>query len=384
MSEALSRPGHVVLYTPTENSAGNGAASSTAPAGHEAITRIRIGEKLAELKGHRFAGEYDATANYAHDNLYFVPVDTLLLAQAKALGIHTRDQLFGGIVPHPFIATKSITHPLVHPHAVAPAGWMPSFPAAVANVVLAGFTAFSAEDAHTAASQLLQQNSVRVKPALGIGGSGQSVITTLDQLDNALDAIEPEELALYGVVLEQNLEEVATYSVGQVHVGSLRITYYGTQHLTTNHRGAQVYGGSVLHVVRGNFDALRQLKLAPPLRLAVEQAYQYDTAANVSFPGFIASRRNYDIAQGIDSRGQPRSGVLEQSWRLGGASPAEIAALQAFATDPELRTVQAASCERYGAHEPPPYATLYFRGEDPHVGQLVKYSTIDSYEYFTE
>lgn len=387
MSVAVPRSGQVVMYsTPTKSSDIDDAAlpNSSLSTGHEAMTRLRIGERLAALKGCRFGGEYDPTKIYGGDPLYYVPVDTLSMAQAKTLGIHSEDQLFGGIVPHPFVATKSITHPLVHPQAIAPEGWKPGFPAAVANVVLEGFSAFSIADARTAAAKLLEKSSVRIKPALGIGGGRQSVITTIEELDGVFEEIQPEELALCGVVLEQNLNDVVTYSVGQVQVSGKRITYYGTQHLTTNHHGNEVYGGSALHVVRGNFDALRQLKLTPELQRAVDQAYQYDVAANVSFPGFIASRRNYDVAQGTDSNGKACSGVLEQSWRLGGASSAEIAALEAFAGDPDLRAVRAASWERYDGYQPPPHADVYFRGRDPRVGELVKYSTIDSYEYFTE
>jgi hypothetical protein len=37
--------------------------------------------------------------------------------------------------------------------------------------------------------------------------------------------------------------------------------------------------------------------------LAVNQARTYDGNA-VRYPGFFASRRNYDVAQGVDGRGQ--------------------------------------------------------------------------------
>ena len=56
---------------------------------------------------------------------------------------------------------------------------------------------------------------------------------------------------------------------------------------------------------------------------------------------FFASRRNYDIARGIDAQGQWRCRVLEQSWRIGGASGPEVAALQAFRADPALRVIRA-------------------------------------------
>ena len=151
----------------------------------------------------------------------------------------------------------------------------------------------------------------------------------------SLPAIDPDQLANAGLVLEENLTAVTTYSVGQVRVADLTATYYGSQRLTTDNGGDEVYGGSDLVVVRGDFDALVQLPLPESIRVAVEQARTYDAATSV-FPGMFASRRNYDVAQGVDARGQWRSGVLEQSWRIGGATGAEIAALEAFRADPAL------------------------------------------------
>jgi len=128
-------------------------------------------------------------------------------------------------------------------------------------------------------------------------------------------------------------------------------------------------------VARGGFEALDRLPLAEPVRMAVEQARAYDAATRV-FAGMFASRRNYDVVQGLDARGQRRSGVLEQSWRIGGATGAEIAALEALQADPGLEVVRASTYEIYGASQPPPppHAIVYFRGEDEEVGWLTKYA----------
>jgi hypothetical protein len=109
--------------------------------------------------------------------------------------------------------------------------------------------------------------------------------------------------------------------------------------------------------------------------MAVVQACRYDTAAKACFPGIILSRRNYDVAQGVGADGRRRSGVLEQSWRLGGASGAEVAALEIFQAAPDVKAVHADCFEVYGAgHEPPPDATVYFHGHDATVGPLTKYT----------
>jgi hypothetical protein len=58
------------------------------------------------------------------------------------------------------------------------------------------------------------------------------------------------ELSRWGLVIEENLSEVTTYSVGQVRVADLVESYYGTQRLTQDSCGARVYGGSDHVVVR--------------------------------------------------------------------------------------------------------------------------------------
>jgi hypothetical protein len=189
---------------------------------------------------------------------------------------------------------------------------------------------------------------VRVKPVRATGGRGQAVVSDAAALDAALGAVEAAELSEHGLVLEEDLAGVTTYSVGQVRVAGLVASYCGTQRLTPDNAGEAVYGGSELLVARGGFEALAGLGLPEEARLAVEQARIYDAAAADCFAGMFASRRNYDVARGLDAEGRWRSGVLEQSWRIGGASGAEVAALEAFRAEPALRAVRAATVELYG------------------------------------
>jgi hypothetical protein len=69
-----------------------------------------------------------------------------------------------------------------------------------------------------------------------------------------------------------------------------------------------VYGGSDLLIVRGDYDDLLGLDLAPGVRLAVVQARVYEAAATEEFPELVASRRNYDVARGIDAGGRRSRG----------------------------------------------------------------------------
>jgi hypothetical protein len=174
------------------------------------------------------------------------------------------------------------------------------------------------------------------------------VVTNDSELAAAIAEQDVEEVAVWGLVLEENLQDVVTYSVGQVQVGGITASYYGTQSLTQDNQGETVYGGSALQLVRGDYPELLKLGLEEPIRRAVAQAMSYEKAAIMCFPQFLASRRNYDIAQGRNARGQLCSGVMEQSWRIGGASAAEIEALMAFAANSTLRRIRCSTHEVYG------------------------------------
>jgi Protein of unknown function (DUF3182) len=346
---------------------------------HQCATVQAIAREVAALTHRDFEGEYDPSARYG-DRPYFVPSETLLAEEASSLGIRSHDDLFGGVVPFPFVATKAIVHPLVAPDADRPPGWSPEFAERIRQTVLPGYTAFNMRDARRAAEELLALGPIRLKPARGVGGRGQTVVPDASTLDCSLGALELAELDAHGVVVELNLAPAETYSIGQVQVDGIQASYCGTQCTTTDNAGTEAFGGSDLVVVRGDFDALVGLPLGVDVRLAITQVRAFDAATD-AFAGLIASRRNYDAVRGRDQGGHWRSGVLEQSWRLGGASGPEVAALAAFRADADLRVVRARCFERYGdGHVPPPGATVHYSGVDATVGRLTKYTIVTPYE----
>lgn len=347
---------------------------------HERVVHAELARRLATLQGWPFLGEYSPSARYDID-LYFVPTDTLVgVEKARQLGVAGEGDLFGGVVPQAFVATKSITHPLIRPNARAALGWSAEFSQQIGGAVLAGFTAFTIADASQAGQRLLAHGPVQVKEVLANAGRGQWIVATSGELADVLAGLDEDEIARVGLVLEEHLEDAITHSVGQVRVGELMASYYGTQRLTEDNAGVIVYGGSDLVVTRGGFEALFRLDLPDEMRLAVRQAEIYDAAAMACFPGLLVSRRNYDVIAGVDARGRHRTGVLEQSWRIGGASSAEIAALEALRTAPERQAVRASSFEAYG-NEPsvPSGAMPLFSGADPEVGFMTKSVMVDTY-----
>ena len=148
---------------------------------------------------------------------------------------------------------------------------------------------------------------------------------------------------------------------------------HGTREISTTVSRAQNFADLV--AVRGDFDALASVGMPVLAAAALAKALHYDAAVAVAYPGFYASRRNYDVVHGQDADGLPRIGVLEQSWRIGGASAAELLALRAFAADPHLACIRVATHEAYGRPVPPAGATVYFEDDTGRFGGLVKYAT---------
>src|SRR3546814_8424785 len=197
------------------------------------------------------------------------PYMTLFRSLAQALGVHSESNLFGGVAPHAFISTKAITHPLLDPHAQAPQGWSHDFSQRVKDSVLEGVTVFSIGDAQRAGIRLLRKGTVRIKPVLATAGRGQMTITSLEQLTAVLDQMDHRRIAEYGLVMEEKLDQVETYSVGQVRIGHLTASYVGTQSLTPDNLGELVYGGTELNEVRGGYEQLLKLELSDERRLAI-------------------------------------------------------------------------------------------------------------------
>jgi hypothetical protein len=332
-------------------------------------------QMLAKLKDYDFGGDYQTAHDYSGP-LFFVPDDTLLVDEAESLGIRLATDLYGGVVPHPFVKTKTITHQLVDDRAQRPPGWSTDFAERVRSVALPGYSVFSIHDARAAARRMLDRGAIRLKRPLCASGKGQKVVTTAEELDAFLEQLADDELATYGLVLEESLSHVRTLSVGQIAVDNLTITYHGMQRRVKDNEGRSIYGGSDLVCLRGGWDALDAVPMTAETRAGIIQARLYDETMH-EYPGFTASRRNYDVGQGIDANGRWRSGVFESSWRAGGASSAELAALAEFVRDPFLQTVEASAVEQFGEERNAPAdALIHFDGDDPEVGPLLRYTVV--------
>ena len=147
----MDKPVHV-----SKRSAGNGVLATLrgtvvtlgqTDGSHDSVSRRGIAQRIATLKRFAFGGEFDPSARYATP-VYFVPASTIVgIECANRLRIRSEEDIFGGVVPVDFVATKSITHPLID-GGHAPPGWSAEFAATVRDCVLRGFTAFTRDDAY--------------------------------------------------------------------------------------------------------------------------------------------------------------------------------------------------------------------------------------------
>src|SRR5262245_36252250 len=244
---------------------------------HHKVVLDAGAKAIAKIKGYDFAGHYESGCDYS-DPLFFVPGDTLLVDEAACLGIRSPNDLYGGVVPHLFAKTKAITHGLVGRDAERPPGWSTAFAERVREIVLPGYTGFGTRDAGVAARRMLARGPIRVKKPLSASGKDQTVVTTSNELDAVLENISADEMAQYGLVLEENLRQVRTLSVGEVAIDGLRLSYHGTQRTVADNEGRPVYGGSELVCVRGGWEALDALPMSAKERAAVGAARRYDDA----------------------------------------------------------------------------------------------------------
>jgi hypothetical protein len=243
---------------------------------------------------------------------------------------------------------------------------------------LPGYTAFSPQDAFAAATRLLSQGPIRLKDVFAAGGNGQIVVSSADELHAALTQLTAHARSKWAIVVEINLQEIITYSVGHVSVDGMTVSYWGTQRTAHDNSGRVVYGGSDLHIVRGGFDDAAAIAPTAEARRAVEVARAFDSAVLAHYPEIFASRRNYDVGQGHDANGIFRCGVLDQSWRIGGSSGPEILALRLYKQHPEVRFVRASSFNVYGTRAVAPAgAIVHFHAVDREFGPLLMYTTIE-------
>jgi hypothetical protein len=217
-----------------------------------------------------------------------------------------------------------------------------------------------------------EYREVRLKDPNGASGVGQTTIGAVEEIDPALDAIAAgvradcgtdlaDYLATYGYVVEAEVEDVEAWSVTLTRAPDGHYSSFGRLlELTvdTEVQGAiRNYGGTSVVVVRGDPQALADLpadgvvvddpvveggtlRLAPSAGI-VDAAQRYIEGIRFwEADGAFETRANVDVNPGTlvtrDGARQRVTASVEESGRVGGASPAELLAIIALQADPDL------------------------------------------------
>lgn len=313
LREPIAPPsGYIPEYAPTRNLA---------------VARI-----IAEIT----SGALNETG-IARPGAFVIPDRPLLRSEAEPLGIQEEGDLFGGVVDVKLHHDKAILHPLVGSDSEKPAYYSRKFSDEARPFVLPGYTVFSSADALKAYTLLRREGlQVRLKDPSAEGGNGQRTVDSLEGMQRILTGISPKEIKEDGLVLEHNILTPDTLSIGQIYMDGSYFSYFGHQH-TVLLDGEPTYGGTTLTMHYGTLGELSAQLKDGNVRTAVDQARGVHGAYSHYDP--IVSRLNFDVVQGWDVNGVFYSGVVDQSFRIGGASPAEVVAIRELQHDPSLKRV---------------------------------------------
>src|SRR5262249_55992603 len=130
----------------------------------------------------------------------------------------------------------------------------------------AGYAVFNLDGGRVAARRLLELGPIRIKEPLAAGDKGQAVAATIEQVNTFLETFDAAEIAVHGLVLESNLRDVTTVSIGQITIDDMTIAYHGKQRVAINNEGSPTYGGSNLLSLPPAPHALPQLPNPTALR----------------------------------------------------------------------------------------------------------------------
>lgn len=323
---------------------------------------LRIVDKIASIF-ERFGGIDQGKTYYVADKTIVLEFSENQKLIKDAL-IESEKDFFGGIVPRAYQSTKAIMHPLVSREAACPLGWSHEFSQELVDfeLVLPGFTVFNIEDIRTAFKHLYDKGvyQIRLKDPLGYLGMNQFVVTSFQELEQFISdkIVDNEKLQQYGLVVEENLcpEDLKTYSVSFVTVGFHQVQCIGVQRFSQ-----RLYAGTDFVIMQTGKYILPELLARVGIfnnedaQVIIDKALLFKALLNKHIPEIKTARFNLDIVSGIASiysNGTcelvKRFALLEQSFRVGGASAAEIWGLEYLLCHPSVDAVCASTYYRYG------------------------------------
>lgn len=316
---------------------------------------------LAKLTGRKYQGDLSLNTKIDSRDILF-PHKSLPVSAGEELGVTSQNQIFGSVI-EPIYAEKSIFHPLINKPEVAPRNFPHKFPKQLfeSKATLPGYTVFCLDDALSAFELLkLQGVVVRLKDPQGSSGTKQLIVASRTEVEEFVKSIDPSKLKALGLVLESNLinssdpkAALRAYSAGWTVIDGKIYSYIGEQ-MFGETGTVDRYLGTKLYMVRGTTNNLIDFAKEKKLQ-SILQCLSKVKRAMVFLPYLIGSRINFDFLVGIPETLpanryiKERTYVVEQSFRVGGATPAELLGIQYLNTHKNAEIVTAISRVHYGS-----------------------------------
>lgn len=267
---------------------------------------------------------------FRREAVYTVPAVTLDSNRTKSFLAEAIEDFYGTRVEHLGHVGKAILHPLIG--EANSKFYSVEFAKCVADYTLPGFSFFTVEAGSEAFRRLCGQEA-RLKLTTESDGHGQFVITNETELLRTLDKFDPTKINEEGLILEPNLREPFTISVGYTILGSVPYSFVAHQKNDVTLDDRNRYLGAHVLVLKGTLGDLSKLvSLSEDEQEAIAKACRFNEAYAYLNP--IASRLSFDCLFGQTQRGERLSGITDITGRLGGTCPALTLAANKLKTRP--------------------------------------------------
>lgn len=308
------------------------------------------------------------------DQLYQVPAVTLV-RDSVPNSIGTVEDFYGTLVNHRSQVGKAILHKSVSSNA--PGFYSPDFAHRVRDLVLPGFSAFSKADLIRTFKkhESTQTHSFRLKLPEKSDGHGQYQIRDQEHLDQILKTQSDKVVAEEGLVIEADLHDAQTISVGFAVLGNDTYSFIADQRNDVA-EGRQRYLGAGVIVIRGD---MRRLVDATQSGSNHEKAVRTAQVFYDHYSHFdpVASRLSFDYLTGYDKQREHLSGITDITARLGGTCPALLLSVLELKKNPQATAVKAEVNLNYDpsqSHEFEKDAVLYI--DDPTLRLSARVNTV--------
>ena len=276
--------------------------------------------------------------SYDKGSLYLVPAKTVTKRQAEILGASDDESFYGGAVEHRAHVGKAILHSTNS--LKVPRFYSAEFACSVSDLVLPGITCFSRGDVAVGFEKSFNE-TVRLKVSEASDGHGQFLIRDTGELSTAMSTMSDREISESGVVLESNVFDGMTVSVGVLKVAGGVYGFVAKQkNDIAPEDGRNRYIGAEIYVVRDGMEGLmRDGMLMDRYGRAVMAGNSF--LGRYSYFEPIFSRVSFDYLQGLNSRGEMVGGITDITGRLGGSCPAVMQGISVLRGNREVLRVLA-------------------------------------------